>query len=327
VREIMERQVEHLVRLVDDLLEVSRITRGRVELRRERTELASVLRRATEISRPLLDASEQRLTLQLDGGALVLDADPVRLCQVFANLLNNASKYSERGGHVWLTGGREGSQAVISVRDAGLGIPADMLPSVFDLFVQGNRDQGGLGIGLTLVRSLVEMHGGTVTAHSAGTGQGSEFVVRLPLAPVRAEPQPLQDTRAPLELPRASVLIVDDNHDGADSLRLLLRSLGLEVRVAYGGAEALALLQSFVPELVLLDIGMPGMDGYEVARRIRADQRLREVVLVALTGWGQEQDRARARTAGFDHHLIKPADLETLQGLLGRFGAGQQSKA
>jgi PAS domain S-box-containing protein len=327
VREIMERQVEHLVRLVDDLLEVSRITRGRVELRRERTELASVLRRATEISRPLLDASEQRLTLQLDGGALVLDADPVRLCQVFANLLNNASKYSERGGHVWLTGGREGSQAVISVRDAGLGIPADMLPSVFDLFVQGNRDQGGLGIGLTLVRSLVEMQGGTVTAHSAGTGQGSEFVVRLPLAPVRAEPQPLQDTRAPLELPRASVLIVDDNHDGADSLRLLLRSLGLEVRVAYGGAEALALLQSFVPELVLLDIGMPGMDGYEVARRIRADQRLREVVLVALTGWGQEQDRARARTAGFDHHLIKPADLETLQGLLGRFGAGQQSKA
>jgi CheY-like chemotaxis protein len=245
---------------------------------------------------------------------------------VFANLLNNASKYSERGAHVWLSCRAEGDEAVVSVRDAGLGIPPEMLPSVFDLFVQGNRGQGGLGIGLTLVRSLVEMHGGTVEARSAGPGQGSEFIVRLPLAPVpaAAASEPRRERVAP-ELPRVRVLIVDDNHDGADSLRLLLRSLGLEVQVAYGGAEALALMESYVPELVLLDIGMPGMDGYEVARRIRADPCLREAVLVALTGWGQEQDRAHARAAGFDHHLIKPADLETLQGLLASFGAGQHS--
>ncbi len=320
VREMMERQVGHMVRLVDDLLEVSRITRGKIELRKERVELAAVVRSAVETSRPLIEAARHGLTVSLPPGPVPLEADPVRLAQVVANLLNNAAKYTEECGQIWLAARRDGGAAVVSVRDSGVGIRADVLPRVFDLFAQADgtlqRAQGGLGIGLTLVKRLVEMHGGTVTAHSEGPGKGSEFVVRLPLAgearPAAAAPQAGEPPAAAAR----RILVVDDNRDAADSLGLLLRFLGHEVRVAHDGPAALEAARAWRPAVVLLDIGMPGMDGYAVARALRALPELEGVVLIALTGWGQEEDRRRSRAAGFDHHLIKPVDLEALQALL-----------
>ena len=250
-----------------------------------------------------------------------MDGDPVRLAQIFANLLNNAAKYTPDGGQIWLAARQQADQVVVSVRDTGIGIPADLLPRVFEMFMQvdrsSDRAQGGLGIGLTLVRSLVEMHGGTVAAQSSGPGQGSEFTVTLPLV---ANPQPA-GRAGPRELVAGElqtrrVLVVDDNCDAAVTLGLLLKMLGVEVRVVHSGAEALESLDSFRPRVVLLDIGMPGMDGYEVARRIREQPGLGEVTLIALTGWGQEEDRDRSRAAGFDHHLIKPADIRALEALL-----------
>jgi signal transduction histidine kinase/ActR/RegA family two-component response regulator len=319
--EMMERQVGHMVRLVDDLMEVSRITRGSIELRKERLEAAAIVRSAVETSRPVIDGARHELVIAVPSDPVTLEGDHVRLTQVISNLLNNAAKYTEAGGRIWLTIRREGGDALISVKDTGIGIPDDILPHVFDPFVQGARTtphtQGGLGIGLTLVKRLVEMHGGSVEARSDGAGRGSEFVVRLPLV----EQPPAVDAsgrsgRSSAVLTQRRVLVVDDNRDAAESMRLLLELLGAEVRVAYDGQDALELLESYQPAVVLLDIGMPGMDGHEVARRIRQRPQLGNVTLIALTGWGQDEDRRRSELAGFDHHLIKPADVRTLESLL-----------
>ncbi|HTN83934.1 MAG TPA: GAF domain-containing protein [Sorangium sp.] len=330
---MIERQVGHMVRMVDDLLDVSRITRGKVELRRERVDLRAVLNSALETSRPLIEAAEHELAVRLPAEPLLLDADPTRLAQVFANLLNNAAKYTPRGGVIRLAGQRDGAAVVVRVMDNGVGIPADMLPKVFDMFTQVvrsiDRAQGGLGIGLTLVRRLVELHGGTVHAESEGPGQGSTFTVRLPLAAVA-----LAAAEGPASRPRSSgpatrdataalrVLVVDDNVDGAESLALLLRMSGHRTRAVHTGPEALTAARELGADVVFLDIGLPGMDGYEVARRLRADPGFAGLVLVALTGWGTEDDRRRAREAGFDHHLTKPVDAADVRRLVARVAQG-----
>ncbi|MGZ8245483.1 PAS domain S-box protein [Methylomagnum sp.] len=317
---MMRRQVGHLVRLVDDLLEVSRISRGKIELRKERVDLAAVLGHALETSQPLIKAAGHQLSVALPPEPICLDADPVRLAQVFANLLNNAAKYTEPGGRIQITAERQGGVAVVSIRDSGVGIPVEMLPRVFDLFAQVDRSlgraQGGLGIGLALVRNLVEMHGGRVEAHSEGMGRGAEFKVRLPLAATRPLAADGPQTPAVEPGPSRRLLVVDDNRDAADSLALLLDALDYDVRVAYDGSTALDILGAFKPAVVLLDIGMPGMDGYETARRVRRHPAGQDVTLIALTGWGQEEDRRRTQAAGFDHHLVKPVDIERLQSLL-----------
>jgi len=316
-RAMMDRQVAQMVRLIDDLLDLSRITRGRIELRRERVELAAVVHSALEISRPPIDASGHQLAVTVPPEPLPVEVDPTRLAQVLSNLLNNAAKYTPEGGRIWLTAGQEGDAAVLRVRDDGIGIPAAMLPHIFEMFTQAERGRGGLGIGLTLVRRLVELHGGSVEAHSGGPGQGSEFVVRLPL-PTRVPPAPLPAapaTGAPSAAGRR-ILIVDDNQDSADSLATLLQMLGNVTATAYDGSAGLKLAQEMRPDLVLLDIGMPGLDGYEVARRLRQQPEFQNVTLCAMTGWGQEEDRRKSRAAGFDHHLVKPVDLTALQPLL-----------
>jgi PAS domain S-box-containing protein len=322
VHEMMERQTEHMVRLVDDLMEVSRISSGKIELRRAPVDLAAVLKAAAEASRPLIEAARHTFALHLPDEPLCLDADAVRLTQVFVNLLNNAAKFTEDGGRIELAVRREAAQRVrVSVRDSGIGIGAEMLPRVFDMFTQGRRRddaraQDGLGIGLSLVKQLVQMHGGQVEAKSEGIGCGSEFVVTLPL--VETRPPLPAGASAPPAAPaqRRRVLVVDDNRDAADSLGVLLDFLGAEVCVAHDGAAALAALPEFRPALMLLDLGMQGIDGHEVARRLRADRAWDGVRLVALTGWGQEEDRARTRAEGFDAHLVKPADVAVLQELL-----------
>jgi PAS domain S-box-containing protein len=321
VGQMMERQVNHMVRLVDDLLEVSRITRGKIELRLELVELAGVVRTAVETSQPLISGAGHQLAVSLPPEPLTVSADPVRLSQIISNLLNNAAKYTEAGGQIWLTIRREDNWVDISVRDTGIGIAPEMLPNVFQLFTQidrhSGRAQGGLGIGLTLVKSLTEMHGGEVRAHSDGLGQGSEFVIRLPLAARQAADvsAPAAD-RPAAGLSKRRILVVDDNRDAAMSMSMLLRVLGSDVRVAFNGADALTAMAEYKPAIVLLDIGMPGMDGYEVARRIREAPEFKEVTLIALTGWGQEEDRRRTQSAGFNHHLTKPADINVLETLL-----------
>ena len=319
--EMMERQVNHMVRLVDDLLEVSRITRGKIELRKEVVDMAAIVRSAVETSRPLIEAGEHQLTLSLPEPPLTLEGDPVRLAQVLANLLNNAAKYTDKGGRIWLSVRRESGWVTISVKDTGTGIPADMLPRVFELFTQidrhADRTQGGLGIGLTLVKSLVGMHGGTIQAHSEGLGRGSEFVVRLPITmPARFAKTLTPEDRSVPHLSSRRVLVVDDNRDAADSLGILLKILGADVQVVHSGEDALRAIASYRPAVVMLDLGMPGMDGHEVARRIREQLEFQDVTLIALTGWGQEEDRLRSQSAGFDYHLIKPADITALQTLL-----------
>jgi signal transduction histidine kinase len=321
VREMLERQVNHLIRLVDDLLEVSRITVGRIELRTEPVELAGVIASALETSKPLIDAARHQLDLKLPAEPLTPIADSVRLSQVLSNLLNNAAKYTQDGGQIWLTARREGSSAVVSVRDSGEGIPLEMLPRLFELFTQIDRTigraKGGLGIGLSLARTLVEAHGGTIEARSEGPGRGSEFIVRLPLADaaVRAPSSPAcNDT--PTGLARRRILVVDDNRDAAESLAMLLRHASAEVRTVFDGAAALEEIPSFRPDVILLDIGMPEMDGHEVARRLRALPEGRDVLLIALTGWGQDDDCRRSCEAGFDHHLVKPVELSVLNELL-----------
>jgi PAS domain S-box-containing protein len=317
--EIMERQLSHLVRLVDDLMELSRITRGNFELRKEPVRLDAALRSAIEACEPLIRAGGHRLNLSLPPDPIVLDADPVRLAQVFGNLLNNAAKYSEHGGAISVEARAEGLEAVVGIADTGDGIAPESLPHLFKMFFRGSesarRNQSGLGIGLPLVRRLVEMHAGRVDAESEGAGKGSRFTVRLPLNPA------LQPAAAAVKLERTAlapltILVVDDNQDAAESMRLLLRQVGADVRVAHDGPQALAAFDACRPRMVLLDIGMPGMDGYEVARRMRASPYALQASLVALTGWGQDEDRKRVREAGFDHHLVKPADLGTLQSLI-----------
>jgi CheY-like chemotaxis protein len=285
--------------------------------------LNDVLTSAVETSRPLIEAGGHRLELDIPDEPLLLDADAVRLAQVFANLLNNAAKYTDAGGHIVLRARREGDQAVIAVRDNGIGIEPRMLPHVFELFMQVDpsvRSQGGLGIGLALVKSLVGMHGGSVVASSPGLGRGSEFVVRLPLARLPAGEVPAGAPAAGAARAPRRILVVDDNRDAAESLGVLLEHLGASVTVVHDGPAALAALEAHRPTAVLLDIGMPGMDGYEVARRMRARPGGAALLLIALTGWGQAQDQALSRQAGFDHHLVKPADIEQLQALLGDVG-------
>ncbi|TZF89861.1 hybrid sensor histidine kinase/response regulator [Cognatilysobacter lacus] len=320
--DMMKRQVDHMVRLVDDLIDISRISRGTIVLRRERVDLATVLRNAVDQSRPLVDAARHRLEVSLPAGPLIVEADPVRLAQVFVNLLNNAAKYAEPGGEIALSVMREHQAARIAVRDRGIGIEPEMLPHVFELFTQGRREahraHDGLGIGLTLVRNIVDMHGGQVEAHSDGRGEGSEFVVTLPLAIATSAhvAAPSVVAAASRRPSAARVLVVDDNVDAAESMGMVLDLLGLEHRVVYDGSSALDISEAFVPDVVLLDIGMPGMDGYEVARRLRRTAGGSEMRLIALTGWSQPQDRERTRAAGFDHHLSKPVDIGALQSLL-----------
>lgn len=320
-RGLIERQLHNLVRLIDDLMDISRISRGKVELCKESLELAAVVTSAVETSRPLIEAAGHQLNVSLPPDPVALEADPVRLAQVIANLLNNSAKYTDKGGQIWIAARCEGPDAVVSVRDTGVGIPATMLPKVFEMFTQldqpPGRAQGGIGIGLSLVRSLVEMHGGSVEARSEGPGRGSEFVVRLPLAAGRPPTESVPpEPKASTVLLSRRILVVDDNRDAADSLGELLELLGAEVHVAHDGPAALAALETHRPAVILLDIGMPGMDGYEVARRIRQQPQSHDVTLIALTGWGQEKDRARSRDAGFDHHMIKPPDITALQALL-----------
>ena len=316
---VIGRQSRHLARLVDDLLDVSRFSRGRIELRREPVELRRAVEGAVESVRPHLELRRQTLAVMLPDEPLWLDADLTRIEQILANLLHNAAKYSEPGGRIELAAERQGAEVLVGVRDDGAGIAPELLPRVFDLFVQGERSlarsRGGLGIGLTLVRSLVERHGGTIEAASEGPGRGSELRVRLPLlaAPERREPSAAPATAAEA---RTRVLLVEDNLDAAESLAELLRIWGHEVELAHDGAAALRAALEVRPEVVLLDIGLPGMDGYEVASRLRATPGLAGVRLVAVTGYGQESDRRRARLAGFDHHLVKPVDLDRLRALL-----------
>jgi signal transduction histidine kinase/ActR/RegA family two-component response regulator len=325
IHKMLERQVNQMVRLVDDLLEVSRITSGKIELRRELVDLATVLDNAVETSRALIDSAGHRLTISLPHESLVLHADPIRIAQVIANLLNNAAKYTDPGGQIWLTARRERTEAVVTVRDNGMGIPQVMLARIFDLFTQAERTysraQGGLGVGLTLVRTLVEMHGGSVEARSEGPGKGSEFEVRLPASWQKREPGDSDRWAQPSEaLSGHRILIVDDNRDAADSLGMLLELYGANVCVVRDGPAALAALDTYRPDVVLLDIGMPGMDGYEVARRAREKPDFHNLTLITLSGWGQEEDRHRSRDAGIDHHLVKPVDVGALERLLANVG-------
>jgi len=322
--EMMDRQVNHMVRLVDDLLELSRITRGKIELRMEPLELAPVVAAAVEASRPLIESARHTLAVSMPDEPIVVSGDAIRLAQVISNLLNNAVKYTDHGGCITLDVRLERPEVVITVRDTGIGIPMAALPRVFDMFVQVHegdvRAQTGLGIGLTLVRSLVEMHGGRVEARSEGPGAGSEFVVRLPATALKPSTAGSTISGVPELREMARVLVVDDNHDAADSLGALLSVLGADVRIAHDGNRALELFDAFHPAATFLDLGMPGMDGFEIARRIRARADGRGTMLVALTGWGQERDRRRTEEAGFARHLAKPADLDSLQDVLSSIG-------
>jgi PAS domain S-box-containing protein len=322
--EMIERQVENLVRLVDDLLDVSRISRGKINLQKEPVDVALIVARAVESSRPLLEARRHELQVTLPDEPLWVEADPARVAQVLLNLLTNAAKYTPEGGRIWLTAAKEGGESVLRVRDTGMGIPAEMLPKVFDLFTQAERTldraEGGLGIGLMLVRRLTEMHHGAVQAFSAGPGEGSEFVVRLPLLPdrppaVAAAHEPDRGKPAKVSLTHR-ILVVDDHRDSADSLAILLRLVGHDVRTVHDGRQALVVAATYRPDLVLLDLGLPGMDGLTVARQMRSQPELAGVALVALTGYGSEEDRRRSQAAGFNSHLVKPVHFEALSKLL-----------
>jgi signal transduction histidine kinase len=321
-REVIDRQVKQLARLVDDLLDVSRVTQGRIELHLEEIDVTTAVAHAVETSRPWIDARRHALTVTLPEMPVQIQADLARLSQVISNLLNNASKYMEEGGRIWLTVDLVDREIRIRVRDEGIGIPREMLPRIFGLFTQLNRSldrsEGGLGIGLALVRRLVELHGGSVQALSDGPGLGSEFVVALPVLRVGTVPEP-QEEESPEESERAPgcrVLVADDNHDSAESLGMLLEMAGHEVRLAYDGQEALESADRFLPDVMLLDIGLPKLDGFEVASRLRKDNRYDSMLLVAVTGYGTDSDRERARAAGFDHHLVKPVDPRALRDLI-----------
>jgi PAS domain S-box-containing protein len=323
VREIMERQVDHMVRLIDDLLDVSRISSGKIELQKEAVELATIVSTAVEVSRPAIDAAGHQLALSLPAEPMILEADPVRLAQIVGNLLNNAAKYTRAGGQIWLTARGEGSEVVISIRDNGVGIPGDMLPRIFDMFAQVDRSltraQGGLGIGLTLAKTLTEMHGGRIEARSAGADQGSEFLVYLPLV------QETQDRSGGtssvrkirrLHIAERQILVVDDTRAAGYVLGKLLETMGQKVEIATDAAAALESVRRVRPDMVISDIAMPDMDGYELARRLRQEPGMANVVLVALTGYGQDSDKHRSNEAGFNYHLVKPASLESLYDLL-----------
>ncbi len=320
-REMMGRQLAHMVRMVDDLLDVSRIGRQKMELRRGRVTLADVAASAVETARPALDDAGHELIVSLPQVPIHLDADLTRLAQVFSNLLTNSAKYTPRGGRVWLSAERIDGNVVVSVRDTGIGIPAAALPTIFDMFSQVDRpierSTGGLGIGLALVQGLVDMHGGTVAAASEGPGRGTTFTVTLPVLPSSAaESVPSSAVEASRGQSGKRVLVVDDNRDGAESLAEMLRLLGNEVRTAHDGVEAIDAAGEFQPHVVLMDVGMPRMNGLDATRRIREQPWGRDVTVIALTGWGQENDRERSREAGCNGHLVKPVHLADLQKVL-----------
>jgi signal transduction histidine kinase/ActR/RegA family two-component response regulator len=324
-RNVIDRQVNHLVRLVDDLLDVSRLVQGKIGLKKESVNLADVLEYALEASRPLIQEHRHDLVTCLPGEPLRVSGDPVRLTQIFQNLLNNASKYTPEGGRLRLEAYRENDKAVIRVRDTGAGMTPDLLPHVFELFTQAerslDRSQGGLGIGLTLVKKLVELHGGEIEARSEGQGQGSEFIVNLPL---NAYPPIESRAMAVREAPRLSdrikrIAVVDDNEDAVETLALLLELDGHQVKTAHDGPTLLELAPGFRPDVVLLDIGLPGMDGYEVAKCLRACPETRDALLIAITGYGRQEDKSRMEAAGFDHRLVKPIDPDDLGKLLVEF--------
>jgi PAS domain S-box-containing protein len=329
-RELIARQTKQLARLVDDLIDISRITRDKLELRKEAVELSTILHEAVETSRPLIDEGGHELVLDLPEKPVVVNADLTRFAQVISNLLNNAAKYSDRGGRIELSLRREGSDAVVKVKDSGLGIAPAMLPRVFDMFVQADlsreRMSGGLGVGLALAKRLVEMHNGTIHVNSAGEGKGSEFVVRMPL---HIEPELQRGTNDVGQGEGLSsalrILVVDDNQDAVESLAMLLRIMGNDIRTARDGLEAVEAAQEFKPHVVLLDIGLPRLNGYEVAQRIRAMSGGNQIVLIALTGWGQDEDRRQSKEAGFDHHLVKPIEPVALMKLLAELSVCQAS--
>ncbi|HXO20656.1 MAG TPA: ATP-binding protein [Thermoanaerobaculia bacterium] len=328
-RTVIERQIAHLTRLVDDLLDVSRITANKITLEKEPVEIAGVVSSAVESSRPLIDARRHTLETLLAAEPLRVEGDQTRLSQVIVNLLNNAAKYTPEGGRIWLTVEKEEESAIIRVRDNGMGISADLLPKVFEPFIQGeralDRAEGGLGIGLSLVKQLVALHGGSVRALSEGAGRGSEMIVRLPLLDYPADLRhrqsangapPAEGSEPRPETGSRRVLVVDDNRDAAETLATLLEHWGFAVRSACDGPAALTTAAVFLPEVVLLDIGLPGMSGYEVARHLRAMPGLHQAMLVAVTGYGQDDDRRQSREAGFDHHLVKPVDPQRLRELI-----------
>ncbi len=321
-RATMERQLQQLVRLTDDLLDVSRITQDKVELKRERIDLRMVIQSAVEAMRPLVTDRGHTLAVDLPPEPLYIDADFTRVAQAFSNLLSNAAKYTERGGRISIAATGQNGTAVVRVRDSGIGIPREMLSRIFDMFTQlrteRDRTASGLGVGLSLARRLVQLHGGTIEAHSEGPARGSEFVIQMPLIPVSAPGDAAGDESAPHALPSGAcrVLIAEDNIDAAEMMRMMLCFSGHEVKVATDGVQAVAIAEATKPDIAFIDIGMPRMDGYEAARRIRRALGSR-VTLVALTGWGQEEDKSRAREAGFDHHLTKPAEPEMLERLIG----------
>ncbi len=321
VREMMDRQLTYLIRLTDDLLDVSRVSQGKIELRRERTDAADIVRAAVETSRPFIDASEHSLDADIPSQPIWLDADPTRLSQVVANLLNNAAKYTPKNGRIRVSVGADGGSAVFRVSDNGIGIPPEMRSKVFELFAQvGNhtdRSQGGLGIGLALVKQLVELHGGTVEAQSAGEGSGSVFIVRIPLA---AGAEQSVSPQAPLAQPTHTktlkVLVVDDNVDVAQSVGWMLEEIGHKYRLVHDGRGALEAAREYRPDAILLDIGLPGMDGYQVCRQLRQDEVFKDTPIIAQTGWGQIRDKTSSSEAGFDHHLTKPVAFEDLERVL-----------
>jgi PAS domain S-box-containing protein len=327
-REMMDRQLSHMVRLVDDLLDISRVSQNKMELRRSRVLLKDVISSAVETARPAIEEAGHELNISLAPEPVYLDADLTRLAQVFSNLLNNSAKYTERGGRIWLAVERQDGDVIVSVRDTGLGIPANDLPRIFDMFSQVDRSiersTGGLGIGLALVKGLVEMHGGTVTATSEGQGKGSTFVVKLPVLESTAAPVlDVPSSEPPHAGPRRRILVVDDNRDSANSMAIMLRLMGNDVRTAHDGIEAIETAEEFRPKALLMDLGMPKLNGYEATQRIREQPWGRDMIIIAMTGWGQEADRTQSHEAGCDGHLVKPVNLSDLESLLTELeGAG-----
>ncbi len=330
-RDVIDRQVVQMARLIDDLLDLSRISHGKIALKRERVELAAIVHAAVEGSRPLIDERRHELTVDVPQEPIYLDADATRLAQSLCNLLNNAAKYTDGGGRIRLHAQQRTGEVIVSVRDNGIGIPPDMLSRVFEMFTQldraSDRAQGGLGIGLTLVKRVVEMHDGQVEARSAGRGMGSEFVVRMPtLDIVRCAPLAVQRrTAAVARAPRSQrVLVVDDNRDAVDSLQIMLGMTGSDVRAVYDGVEAVRVAEYFRPNVVVLDLSMPGVDGYETARALRAGKGGADLVLIAVTGWGQAEDHVRSKAAGFHYHLVKPVGTDSLVELLASLPVRQE---
>jgi len=322
IRDMMDRQLVHLVRLIDDLLDVSRVTQGKIELRKQVMQAADVIRSALETSKPLIEAAGHSLSVAMSPDAIWLDADLTRMAQVVSNLLNNAAKYTPRGGHISLALDRALDEAVMTVTDTGMGIPADMQSKVFELFTQiehpDDRSRGGLGIGLALVRRLVAMHGGTIGVESAGAGRGSVFTVRIPVAEAGVPP-PAEAEKTCQSAPAIrslKVLVVDDNEAVAQTIGFMLEEIGHGYHLVGDGREALAAAKEFGPDVIILDIGLPGMDGYAVCRAFRQEERFRTVPIIAQTGWGRERDKVEATEAGFDHHLVKPVTLAQLEELL-----------